>query len=300
ADISYLGHEGFPPLEINGKELNRAELKIEADISSQFVSALLMIAPGVRGGVELEMSGPPVSLPYIDMTIGLMERCGIRVERKDKKIIVAEQKVMVKDFLLERDWSSAAFWYETAALSEHADLFLEGLHKESLQGDSILPDFYQNFGIFTDFLPNGIRIKKNGDSFKYNLRFDFTDHPDLAPALIVTSAALGAGGVFGGLKTLRIKESDRVFALMNELGKMGLTTLAEMKNNNEEVIHLPVTSLLKNQDYLVETYHDHRIAMAFAPLALRFGKIKIENPEVVNKSYPGFWQDLSSLGFRIS
>jgi 3-phosphoshikimate 1-carboxyvinyltransferase len=298
ADIDYLGKLGYPPIMIEGRLLTGHEITIEAGESSQYASALLMIAPYLPGGLRLHLKGDAVSTPYMEMTIRLMKQYGAKIRAVKHGVNVKPGAYWPVNVKVEGDWSAAAFWYEAAVFATEVDLELKGLTLQSLQGDAVLAEIYQNFGIQTIPTGDGIRLtrnKKHVDGFFYN----FANHPDLAPPVIATCAGLGIRGHFEGLNSLRIKETDRLQALKNELEKLG--TKVEIPNRGEDVSTLDFgPARLKNSiDLPIETYNDHRIAMTFAPLALRFGSIRISNPDVVGKSYPAFWEDMKAVGFKI-
>jgi 3-phosphoshikimate 1-carboxyvinyltransferase len=299
AEIEYLGKLGYPPLMIKGKPLNGGEIKVDAGISSQFISALLLIAPILPGGLSIWLQGQTVSFPYIDMTLHLLNYFGIETGKERNKIIVPEASIKGKKFTVEADWSAASFWYEAAALADEVDLILEGLRKDSLQGDAILVDIFRNFGVMSEFLKNGVRltkVKKKLDGFF----FDFTDYPDIAPAVITACAALGIRGRFEGLKSLRLKETNRIRALEYEFKKLGLHLNPDSPSDLLPMIEFSNPQLKSNNDLRIATYGDHRMAMTFAQLALKLGSIKIEDPDVVSKSYPLFWEHLSSMGFELA
>jgi 3-phosphoshikimate 1-carboxyvinyltransferase len=299
ADIEYLGKLGYPPLMIKGKPLKGGEIKVDAGISSQFISALLLIAPILPGGLSIWLQGQAVSFPYINMTLRLLNYFGIETGKGKNNISIPETNIKGKEFTVEADWSAASFWYEAAALADEVDLILEGLCKDSLQGDAILVDVFQNFGVMSEFLKNGVRltkVKKRLDGFY----FDFTDYPDIAPAVITTCAALGLRGRFEGLKSLRLKETNRLRALENEFKKLGLNLSPDSRSDLIPMIEFSNPRFKSNSDLRIETYGDHRMAMTFAPLSVKLGSIRIENPDVVSKSYPQFWENLSSLGFEIA
>lgn len=274
---------------------------VDSGTSSQFVSALLMIGPKLDGGLTVRYKNRPVSLPYIDMTVKMMKAFGIPVRSGKHFVRVPEGAYKPASFAVEPDWSSAAFWYEAAALAAEVDLVLPGLKEKSLQGDSVLPGIFANFGVGTVFTEEGVclrRIPGKADGFF----FDFTDHPDLAPAVITTCAALGIRGRFEGLNSLRIKETDRISALQTEFGKLGVKVeSAEIADLLQSIEIAPAGKKKPGfpANVLFETYGDHRMAMTFAPLALKLGPVKIVNPDVVTKSYPGFWEDLTSVGFEV-
>jgi 3-phosphoshikimate 1-carboxyvinyltransferase len=303
ANIEYLEKEGFPPLKINAPESHGTvnHLSIPAGTSSQYISALLMIAPNLPEGLTLELKGTVVSRPYIKMTLQLMAHFGVRHEWQGNTIHVSHQAWQPKDFVVEADWTAASYYYAIAAFSEECDLRLNGLFEDSLQGDSVLPEMMERFGVKTIFGDNGIRLLKPGGEPKPFFEWDFLPCPDLAQTLAVVCGGLGMHGLFTGLETLRIKETDRISALQHELAKVQVF-LANLpgrfsKKPGKEFFVVEGKSVVEGCPFF-ETYDDHRMVMAFAPLAM-FGEIKIENPEVVEKSYPAFWDDLRKLGFRI-
>lgn len=298
ASIDYLGKPGYPPLLITGRRLTGDTVTVNPGVSSQFVSALLLIAPYLPNGLKIRLHGKWVSTPYVTMTIRLMEQCGARIKTGSRTIRVYPGKFNPPLLTVEADWSAAAFWYEAAALAEEVNITLNGLAADSLQGDAVLPDLFRNFGVMTTFLPDGIRLTKvpaRTDGFFY----DFTDHPDLAQAVIATCAGLGIRGRFEGLKSLRIKETDRLRALIHELEKSGAPIRAASPQTFSHAIDLDTNRLQLNSGICFETYSDHRMAMALAPLALRMGSLKIRNPDVVIKSYPDFWDHMLQLGFNL-
>ena len=299
ASIEFLGSLGFPPLLINGRILKGGEIVVDPGISSQFVSALMMIAPKIPGGMVLHLSGQPVSYPYVNMTIRLLEDFGVKVVHERSYLKIPACNYQPHEYCVEADWSAAAFWYEAAALAEDVDLFLAGLKKDSLQGDSVLVDLYKCFGVHTEFLESGIRLVKSPER-RENCSFNFSDFPDIAPSVITTCAVLGMHGKFEGLKSLKIKETDRILALKNEYAKMGITIETNLEGDFFSKIELIRTNINLPPGIRFKTYDDHRMAMTFAPLAIRSGEVFIESPEVVAKSYPGFWTDLKTLGFEIT
>jgi 3-phosphoshikimate 1-carboxyvinyltransferase len=299
ARIEYLGKIGYPPLLIKGCSLKGGHIDIDPGISSQFISALMLIAPALPGGMKITMHGQPVSSPYIRMTLRLLKDFGIDATIGKGSFIIPQSNFRPGDFTVESDWSAAAFWYEAAALADEADLFLAGLRRNSLQGDSVLPEIYQNFGILTEYMEEGVRlyrVKKRLAGFF----FDFTDYPDIAPPVITTCAGLGLRGRFEGLKSLQIKETNRVRALVNEYRKLGLEIEPDAPGETSDTIEFLHPEFRSDSFVRIDTYNDHRMAMTFALLALKMGSIKIENPDVVGKSYPLFWDHLASLGFEIT
>ena len=297
AKIEYTEKEGFPPIKIEGQKLHGGKTIIDGNVSSQYISALLMIAPKLKNGLTLELKGEIASRPYIEMTLKIMEHFGVKSNWIGNTIEVLEQKYIAKDFTVESDWSAASYWCEMAAFSDETDIILIGLKKESLQGDAVVAEIFRQFGVETDFLDGEIRLRKNSEFRIENsgLRMDCSAFPDLAQTLAVTCAGLGVSVELTGLQTLRIKETDRLQALKNELEKFGVE--AEIISDSKLDIKSPK---LKTSNSKLQTYADHRMAMAFAPLALKVGEISIKNPEVVNKSYPSFWDDLKKTGFEIN
>lgn len=294
ANIHYQEKEGFPPLQIEGKKLKSAELEIDGSISSQFISALLQIAPMITGGLTIKLTGKISSGPYIEMTLKLLDLFGCRTSSDENTITIEEHNFKAGHLEIETDWSSASFWYEMAAFAKEVNLILVGLQKDSIQGDSILPEIFSNFGVHTEFIPNGIKLTKSNHKVT-EFNFDFTNFPDLAQPVIATCAGMKIKGNFTGLESLRIKETDRIFALQSELTKFGYNI--RLNNESERITLHSGLQTLKPET--VKTYGDHRMAMAFAPFSLLMDSLQIENPEVISKSYPGFWDDLITKGFSI-
>ncbi len=292
ASISYAEKEGFPPIRIEGKRLKGGEIEIDATVSSQFISALLLMAPKMTNGLKMKLLGKVISEPYIDMTIKIMQEFGIVVEREGDIISIQKQRYQNKiTYRVESDWSAASYWYQMAAFAEEVDLTLLGLKKKSTQGDFIIAQWATKFGVQTEFLENGVRLSKTKVKTE-SLDMDFYLNPDLAQTIIVTAAGLQIEGDFSGMCNLRMKETDRVKALVNELSQLGAEISA-----SKDSIHLG-PSKLENK-HKVHVYADHRMAMSFAPLSMLFGEIEIESPSVVAKSYPHFWDDLKCVGFEL-
>ena len=295
ADISYAEQDGFPPLNIIGP-LNQktAQVKIKGDISSQYISALLMIAPVLPQGLTLEIEGELTSKPYVDMTLDMLAEVGIAHSWTENSITIEPQPFQPATLTVEPDWSAASYWYSIAALADSAEISLPALKEKSLQGDSQIQKIMKIFGIATAKNENGILITNLGLALETNQVLDLKTCPDLAQTIIVVAAALGKNMSFTGLETLKIKETDRIAALQNELAKIGVTLT---ENNlvytlNTDEIHFP-------EKITVATYEDHRMAMAFAPLALLINEVEIEEMQVVEKSYPYFWEDLKKAGFSV-
>jgi 3-phosphoshikimate 1-carboxyvinyltransferase len=303
ASIEYLEQEGYPPLRIGEGRLDKAQrLSIEASTSSQYISALLMIAPVLPNGLELQLAGDLVSRPYVEMTLGLMRYFGVDHTWDEDTIRVPHQAYTPRPFRVEADWSAASYYYAMAAIAEVAELDIEGLYADSFQGDAVIEQQFQRFGVETTFRAGGITLRKPADAkVPVAFEWDFLQCPDVAQTLAVTCAALGTRGLYTGLQTLRIKETDRVAALKTELGKLGVSLVKlppqfSKKKGNE--YYLQEGHATWTEPVRFATYEDHRMAMAFAPLALR-GPIEIADPMVVVKSYPHFYEDLTSLGFVV-
>jgi 3-phosphoshikimate 1-carboxyvinyltransferase len=295
ADIEYVEKEGFPPLKIKGP-LNQKtkEVSIKGNISSQYISALLLIAPKLDQGLNLVIEGELTSKPYVKMTLAMMEQAGISHYWKDNVITIEKQSFNKSVINVEPDWSAASYWYAIAALSEEAQLFLPGLNGYSLQGDSMITEIMANFGIRSQFKDGGVCLFKEPKKLERNI-FDFKECPDLAQTVIVCCAALRHDATFTGLETLKIKETDRVNALQTELLKIGVKLIE--KNHTYK---LDSSGLVLDKKIKISTYDDHRMAMAFAPLALVIPELEIEDHLVVEKSYPDFWKHMEIAGFKIS
>ncbi len=301
ADIKYLENEGYPPLQIGETKTDwKSTLSISANTSSQYISSLLMLAPTLPNGLELTLDGKIVSVPYIQMTLKLMEEFGVQHNWKGNTISIAPQKYEGKDFIVEADWSAASYHFSLAILADEVDLQLNGLFEKSTQGDAAIVKMAEQFGITSTFNDKGIHLKKSGNAPTQMFEYDFLECPDIAQTLAVICGGLGTMGLFTGLDTLSIKETDRIVALQNELQKVQVffsKLPPKFSKNSDKVFHMTEgKAVVENPTF--ETYEDHRMAMAFAPLAF-FGEIKIEEPMVVVKSYPDFYKDLEQLGFMI-
>ena len=293
ADIEYLNKEGFPPHRTNGFiSQKRDEITIPGDISSQYISSMLMMAPTLPHGLKISMTGRIMSRPYIEMTLGIMERFGAGHQWNDHEIIIQNQSYLATTFNVEADWSAASYWYSLVALAKYGQVRLEGLENQSLQGDRQIADIMEQLGVETEFDSTGLTLTK-GAIKQGSLKWDFSSCPDLGPTVLATCTALGVPCVATGLESLRIKETDRIAALQNELGKIGAT----LDENNGTWVLTPPDAPDWSQSVSFKTYEDHRMAMALAPLALRL-PVTIEDPEVVNKSYPDFWKDLEEAGLH--
>jgi 3-phosphoshikimate 1-carboxyvinyltransferase len=298
ASIEFLAKPGYPPLLITGTGLHGSELTIDSGTSSQFTTALLLIAPYLPDGLILHLKGRQVSTPYALMTTKLMQQFGAKVKQGKTRIHASPGRYKPMDFSVESDWSAAAFWYESAVFAEEVDLELLGLQLHSCQGDAILPAIYENFGIMTEFTERGIRltkVKKKIDGFY----LDFSDFPDIAQSVIATCAGIGIRGRFEGVQSLQIKETDRLRAIKNELQKLGTQVTFSRENELITAVEIEPMKMTFPKGLTFETYGDHRTAMTMAPFALKTAEIKILNPDVVVKSYPRFWEHLKSVGFEI-
>ena len=294
ADISYLENQGFPPIKIKGKKLSQSKVTLKANVSSQYISALLLIASKLEHGLELTLEGEITSIPYIKMTLSLLDKIGVTSSFVNNTIIVKSNtnQLAPKTLTVESDWSSASYYFSIAAISDiDTKIRLTSYKKKSLQGDSTLVNIYKEFGVETTFLNNAVCLKKVSES-KQTKSFNLINAPDIAQTIAVTCFALGISCNLTGLHTLKIKETNRLVALKTEIKKLG----GQVNITNNSLYLHPCKSIKKRVS--IGTYHDHRMAMAFAPLALKTSLI-IKDAEVVSKSYPTFWNDLESIGFKI-
>ncbi len=297
AKIEYLENEGFPPLKIFGSHLKGKTLELDGSVSSQYISALLMIAPAIEKGLTLVLKGEVTSRSYIELTLKLMQYFGIQYKWSENTITVPEQKYLPLEYTVEADWSGASYWYQMAAMAEECEIFLGNLKLESLQGDAKIAEWFEQFGVKSEQHSKGVLITRKDRKLPEKLNLDFIENPDVAQTFACLCVAEKIPFHFTGLKTLKIKETDRIAALQNELAKFGalLTepTHGELEWNGE-------SGKLKREIIpSINTYHDHRMALAFTPMAVAGYKFKIEDPAVVSKSYPDFWEDLIKVGFEI-
>jgi 3-phosphoshikimate 1-carboxyvinyltransferase len=294
ANIDYVEQDGYPPLHIKGGFEQKTDLiSIQGNISSQYITALLLIAARLPQGLRLQIEGELTSRPYVEMTLSMLQQAGIQHQWEDNIISIAAQEFAETSIWVEPDWSAASYWYAIAALSDEAELFLPGLTSYSLQGDSVIGEIMANFGITSQFKDGGVYLKKEPKPIVRKI-FDMIQCPDLAQTVVVVCAALGHEATFTGLETLKIKETDRIAALQNELGKMGVKLIEK-----GQVYKLDCSEKFIPQKMTIKTYEDHRMAMAFAPLALIIPELEVEDAAVVDKSYPAFWTDLEKAGFTI-
>jgi len=302
ADIEYLENQGYPPLKINSfnHEKRKSVVTISGSTSSQYISALIMIAPTLLDGLEINIEGELVSRPYLEMTLKMMSHFGITYTFTENKISIPHQPYVAKDVLIEADWSAASYYYSIASIRD-AEITLQGLFKNSWQGDAKMAEIGKKFGIETIYGDNELKIVSNTANRSVLLDHDFIKEPDIAQTVAVMCAANAVEGFFTGLQTLRIKETDRIDALKVELAKVGVSLYKlppKMSKKTGNEYYGISGKAATDQIPIFETYKDHRMAMAFAPLAILF-PIQINKPEVVSKSYANFWSDLKTLGFSI-
>lgn len=295
ANIEYTENEGYPPLRIKGSagQQQKDKISIQGDISSQYITALLLIAARLPLGLTLQIEGELTSRPYVEMTLAMLQQAGIQYKWSENSIHIANQEFRETKLYVEPDWSAASYWYAIAALADEAELFLPGLTSYSLQGDSVITEIMANFGITSQFKDGGVYLKKESKPIIRKI-FDMKSCPDLAQTVIVVCAALGHEATFTGLETLKIKETDRILALQTELAKIGVKLIEK-----GQVYKLDCSEKFIPESIFINTYDDHRMAMAFAPLALVVPEVEVEDYMVVEKSYPAFWEDLEKVGFEV-
>ena len=303
AQIDYIEKDGFPPLRIKGQTLKGGEIELDGSISSQFVSALLMMAPVMTNGLRLHLTGRVISASYIRLTTQLMRRFGITVFEEGNTFIIPHQPYApVGDFTVESDWSAASYWYEIVALckNDNAAVSLHGLHFDSLQGDAAIVQLFDQLGVNTSFTSSGAVLTKKPRTINGSFNCDFVNIPDMAQTMAVTCVMLQIPFQFTGLQSLKIKETDRLAALRTELSKLGYLLEIHDDNALEWKDGRCRAASDKNTSPVIATYEDHRMAMAFAPVSLCLENgIHIANPEVVSKSYPSFWNDLKKANFQV-
>lgn len=298
AQIKYLGEEGFAPIEVTGANLKGGQIELDGSVSSQFVTALVLIAPTLHNGLVIRFKGPVASMPYIIMTLRIMERFHVFGICNGDTLSVSNQKYLVDDaarqFKVEADWSAASYCYGLAAIAEEADIFMEGLHENSLQGDSVCALVFPFLGVSTTYENGGVRITKNHYA-PLSFGFDFEDCPDIVQTCAVVAAAKKIPLLMRGLNTLRVKETDRIQALVTELKKVGVGC----SEPGRGILEINSFSGQTENDVVIETYEDHRMAMAFAPLAILNPRLQMREANVVVKSWPKFWDELKKLGATI-
>ncbi|MBP3943889.1 3-phosphoshikimate 1-carboxyvinyltransferase [Sphingobacteriaceae bacterium WQ 2009] len=295
AAIQYEDKNGYPPLKIEGGFLQgQNNIPIQGNISSQYISSLLLVASSLEKGLTLTIAGELTSKPYVSMTLAMLNEVGIASSWSGDEITIAPQVPSKSTLFVEPDWSAASYWYAIVALSDNGHIVLPGLKRHSLQGDMAIVDIMQHFGVASSFQEDGLHLTRV-DAATDKKEFDFKECPDLAQTVVVVAAARKQDITLTGLETLKIKETNRIAALQNEIGKFGAKLIEE-----NQVYYLKTADVYAPESISIQTYEDHRMAMAFAPLALCFQSITIEEPQVVEKSYPDFWKHLQSQGFKIN
>jgi 3-phosphoshikimate 1-carboxyvinyltransferase len=298
AQVFYTKNEGFPPLKILGSNLTGKTIELDGSVSSQYISALLLIAPTIQNGLTLKLKGEITSRSYIHLTLELMKKFGVQYYWEENEITVPEQIYIARDFTIEADWSGASYWYEILSLCNSGEIFLENLQLNSLQGDANIAGWFEQFGVFSAQKENGVLLTKKVAPNPEKIEIDFIENPDVAQTMACLCVAKEIQFRFSGLKTLKIKETDRISALQTELAKFGaVLTEPEL---GELAWDGKIDDAIKSETQIIETYHDHRMAMAFAPMAIAGFNLQIAGPMVVTKSYPKFWDDLKKVGFEIS
>lgn len=303
ARIDYTEKDGFPPLRISGTQLSGGKLVLPGNISSQYISALLMIAPTLEKGLELELTGEIISRPYINLTLHIMQEFGARVSWADERhVCVLPHPYQPKTYYIENDWSAASYWYQMLSLSDDnaGSIKLPGLFSNSAQGDSAVKELFENLGVHTSFVCDedgmecAVLTKQKVKVSK--MEYNFINQPDLAQTFAVTCCMLNIPFHFYGLQSLKIKETDRIYALIKELGKLGFV----IQETNDSELFWDGSRMPIQENASIDTYEDHRMAMAFAPCCLKMPEIRINHPHVVSKSYPSYWEHLSHIGFNIT
>ena len=295
AEIKYERSNGFPPLRISGKPLDGGAISLKGNVSSQYISALLMIAPILKNGLKMTLTGDIISKPYINLTLQLMKDFGAEAEwLYDNCIEVLPKPYTSVPFTVESDWSAASYWYQMAALAPEAEIQLNGLFADSYQGDSKVAELFTELGVETIFNSKGALLRKTGVCCE-KMEYNFINEPDLTQTFAVTCAVMGIPFRFSGLHTLKIKETDRIAALIAELGKLGYV----LRETGKATLYWDGERQSVSETPAIKTYEDHRMAMAFAPACLRIPSITICDPQVVSKSYPHYWEDLTKAGFSI-
>ncbi len=294
ADIEYLKNEGYPPLKIRGKRLQGGEVHISGSVSSQFISALMMVAPTMENGLIINIRDEIISKPYISLTAKLMEEYGIHLKWEGNRIRIKPQSYKPVSFKVESDWSAASYWYEMVSLCPEAEITLLGLKENSYQGDANLVSLFKDLGVSTEFVSDGVIIRKAG---KPNKKFfhNFICEPDLAQTFAASCCFLHVPFIFSGVQSLRIKETDRIEALKTELKKLGFV----LRETDSEMLEWDGERCFVEENAVMDTYDDHRMAMSLAPAAIPFKSVTVNDPHVVGKSYPNFWDDLGKAGFRV-
>lgn len=296
AEIDYAENEGFPPLRITGKKLDKENITLPGNVSSQYISALLMIAPTLQHGLTLTLEGKIVSRPYIDMTLQLMRDFGAQAEWiADNQLKVEATGYQPTPYYIESDWSAASYWYEICALTPDATVELPGLFEQSLQGDAAVAQIFSLLGVETSYSERMVTLHNTGKAVD-KLEYDFVNQPDLAQTFVVTCCMKHIPFCFTGLESLKIKETDRIFALITEMKKLGYV----VKEKDNSILYWDGERCPAQPHPAIDTYEDHRMAMAFAPASLILKSVCINHPQVVSKSYPNYWENLQEAGFNLA
>ena len=293
ANINYLEKDGYPPLLIKGSNLDLSNIQIDGSISSQYISALLLLAPSMAKATKISFLDSVISKPYINMTLAIMHYFGAKTKWKNGSILIEKTPYKTNSLSIESDWSAASYWYQIVSLNNYSSIEIQGLKKQSFQGDSEVANVFNQLGVETIYNENSIRISNDNSPPLNKVELNLNNTPDLAQTIICTCAGLGIEALISGLETLVIKETNRLQALKNELQKFSI----ELEIIENHTLYLKGGQTITKPTSNIETYNDHRMAMAFAPLCLVAGSFKITNPEVVSKSYPNYWKDLRSVGF---
>lgn len=294
AKIEYLENEGFPPLKIYGSALMGGEITLNGGVSSQYISALMMIAPYMVNGLKIQLEGNVISVPYIEMTRSMMAEFGVKTSFGNNTITIEPQRYTPVPFTVESDWSAASYWYELLSIAGKGEVFLYGLKQNSYQGDAMVARLFEQLGVTTNYEQDGVRLTPTGN-YTQHFSYNFINEPDLAQTFAVTCCIKGIPFEFSGLQSLKIKETNRVAALINELAKLGFV----IEEPAEGMLAWKGETKAAQQPLpVIKTYEDHRMAMAFAPAALT-QQLEIEHPEVVSKSYPDFWSDIQKTGLEV-
>ncbi len=294
AKIEYIEKEGYPPLKIFGSSMEGGDLELAGDVSSQYISALIMIGPTMKKGLRLTLTGEIISRPYILLTLKMMETFGVKSHWKDNVITVPEGQYKPTDFTVEADWSAASYWFQIAALNKNSEFVLKGVKRYSEQGDSKVAELFTQLGVDYKFSKNGLILKNTGNLAK-QFNYNFIEQPDLAQTFAVTCCCLGIPFKFTGLQTLKIKETDRINALIDELKKLGFV----LQSNDVDNLIWEGDFCDKAETPCIATYKDHRMAMAFAPAASSVGVVNVDDPAVVSKSYPKYWDHIKEFGYSV-
>ncbi len=297
AEIDYIGEEGFPPLGIDGRHLEaQAPLQMRGNVSSQYVSAMMMIAPMMKSGLTIEIEGGLTSRPYVEMTAALMRHFGAEVTVGEAEIAIASKPYKANTLTVESDWSAASYWYEIKALCPDLQIVLKGLSANSLQGDSRIAEYFRNFGVETVYTSEGVELKHTPECIAKTLTLDLSSQPDIAQTIVVTACLMGIPFRIDGLATLRIKETDRLEALRAQLASLGYA----IEVIGDTALSWDGSRITADAYPQIRTYDDHRMAMAFAPAAVCVPGLTILDAGVVSKSYPDYWQHLEQVGFKLS